>query len=338
MGRFVSFGEIMLRLSPPGFQRFTQASSLEMNFGGGEANVAVALAQYGHDAAFVTRLPANDLGEACLRDLRGQGVDVSDIVRGGDRLGLYFLENGASQRPAQVIYDRAASAFAKLDPAEFDWDRILDGASWFHFSGISPAVSDAAAQAVAAGAAAARKKGVPTSCDVNYRAKLWGMEKAKQVMTALMASVDYCIANEGHTDSILGIVPPGPGLTTDLDRYLDIAEKLVAKFGFKGVVLTLRETHSALRNTFGGVYCTKGQVFRSRSYNLEIVDRIGGGDAFAAGFIHGLLEKPDDPQYVIDFATASGALKHTVPGDYHVGTRAEVETLLGGDGSPRVQR
>ncbi|SDT86004.1 2-dehydro-3-deoxygluconokinase [Verrucomicrobium sp. GAS474] len=337
MGRFVSFGEIMLRLSAPGQQRFTQASSLEMNFGGGEANVAVALAQFGHAAAFVTRLPGNDLGEACVRDLRGVGVDTSEIVRGGERLGLYFLENGASQRPAQVIYDRAGSAFAKLDPAEFDWERILDGAEWFHFSGITPAVSESAAQAVATGAALARRKGIPVSCDVNYRAKLWGMVEAKRVMTALMAHVDYCIANEGHTDSILGIVPPGPEKTTDLDRYLDIAEKLVAKFGFKGVVLTLRETHSALRNTFGGVYCTGGQVFRSRSYNLEIVDRIGGGDAFAAGFVHGLMEKRD-PQYVVEFATAAGCLKHSVPGDYHVGTRAEIETLMSGDGSPRVQR
>ncbi len=257
--------------------------------------MALALAQFGHDAAFVTRLPGNDLGEACLRDLRGVGVDVSGIVRGGDRLGLYFLENGASQRPARSSTTGPGAPSRSSTPADFDWDAILDGAEWFHFSGITPAVSDAAAQAVAEGAAAARKKGVPVSCDVNYRAKLWGMEKARQVMIALMANVDYCIANEGHTDSILGIVPPGPDKTTDLDRYLDIAEKLVAKFGFKGVVLTLRETHSATRNTFGGVYCTEGRVYRSRSYNLEIVDRIGGGDAFAAGFVHGLLEKRDPP-------------------------------------------
>ena len=337
MSRFVSFGEIMLRLSPPGFLRFTQATSLEMNFGGGEANVAAALAQFGHSAAFVTRLPKNDLGEACVRDLRSVGVDTDLILRGGDRLGLYFMESGASQRPSQVVYDRAHSAFATLEPDELDWEAILDGAEWFHFSGITPAVSERASEAVATGAALARKKGIPVSCDVNYRVKLWGIEKARQVMTGLMANVDYCIANEGHTDSILGIVPPGPEKTTALDRYLDIAEKLVAKFGFKGVALTLRETQSATRNTFGAVYCANGNVYRSRSYNLEIVDRIGGGDAFASGLIHGLMSKRD-PQYVVEFAAAAGCLKHSVPGDYLVASREEIETLMGGDGTGRVQR
>lgn len=337
MPRFVTFGEIMLRLSTPGHQRFTQAGSLEMNFGGGEANVAVGLAQWGHDAAFVTRLPENDLAESCLRHLRGVGIDTAAVARGGERLGLYFLETGASQRPSAVIYDRARSSFAGLDPKEFDWAKILKGANWFHFSGITPAVSDAAARAVAEGAAEARKRNIPVSCDVNYRAKLWSVPKAKKVMTALMEYVDICIANEGHTDTILGIAPPAASVTDPVERYLDIADKLVKKFGFKGVALTLRESHSALRNGWGAVYLAGGKAYRSKSYQMEIVDRIGGGDAFAAGLVHGLMSKLPHQQ-TIEFAAAAGCLKHTMPGDFFHASQAEVQALVEGDGSGRVQR
>jgi 2-dehydro-3-deoxygluconokinase len=338
--RIITFGEVMLRLATPGHLRFNQTRQLELTFGGGEANVAVSLAQWGHDAAFVTRLPRNDLAEACIQELRGLGVDTRAIVRGGERMGIYFLESGASQRASTVTYDRAGSSMSTVDPAELEWSRILAGARWFHVTGITPALSDQAAKATFEAAGAARKLGVTVSCDLNYRKKLWTPAKAQEVMSGLMTAVDYCIANEEDAEKVFGIKAAESNVSEgklDRDRYVDVAAQLTERFGLKGVAITLRESFSASRNGWSGLYYAGGQPHFSRRYEIDIVDRVGGGDAFAAGFIHAQASG-QGPRQVIEFAAAASCLKHSIVGDYNRVSLSEVEALLGGDGSGRVQR
>jgi 2-dehydro-3-deoxygluconokinase len=336
----VTFGEVMLRLATPGALRLNQTPVLEMTFGGGEANVAVSLALFGDEAAFVTRLPKNDVAEAGVQKLRGLGVDTRSILRGGERVGIYFLETGASQRASTVTYDRAHSAIAEIDPAELKWDSILQGADWFHFTGITPALSDKAAQAALDGARAAKKLGLTVSCDLNFRKKLWTSEKAGRVMSGLMEHVDLCIANEEDAEKVFGIKAGGADVTggkIDHGRYVEVATKLSERFGFKGVAITLRESFSASHNGWSGLYFTGGKAHFSRRYDIQIVDRVGGGDSFAAGLIHALGQKKS-PQDAIEFAVAASCLKHSISGDFNLVKLSEVEALLAGDGSGRVQR
>ena len=330
----------MLRLATPGHLRFNQAASLEMTFGGGEANVAVSLARFGEDASFVTRLPKNDLAETGLEQLRGLGVDTRFVLRGGERIGIYFLETGAAQRASTVTYDRGHSAIAEIDPAELDWPAILNGADWFHFTGITPALSESAARASLEGARLAKKLGLTVSCDLNYRKKLWSSDKARHVMSGLMEHVDLCIANEEDAEKVFGIRAAETAVTEgkiEHGRYIDVARKLTETFGFKGVAITLRESFSASHNGWSGLYFTGGEACFSRRYDIQIVDRVGGGDAFAAGLIYALGNKKS-PQQAIEFAVAASCLKHSIRGDYNQVKLAEVEALLAGDGSGRVQR
>jgi 2-dehydro-3-deoxygluconokinase len=338
--KVVTFGEVMLRLATPGNLRINQAPVLEMTFGGGEANVAVSLALFGEEAAFVTRLPKNDVAETCLQRLRGLGVDTRAVLRGGDRMGIYFLESGASQRASTVTYDRAHSAISEIKPADLDWNAILKGADWFHFTGITPALSDAAAQATLEGARAAKKLGLTVSCDLNFRKKLWSSEKAGQVMSGLMEHVDICIANEEDAEKVFGIKAAGAEVTEgkiDHDRYVEVATRLTERFKFKGVAITLRESHSASHNGWSGLYHTSGKAHFSHHYDLQIVDRVGGGDSFAAGLIYALGKKKST-QEAIEFAVAASCLKHSISGDFNLVRLSEVEALLAGDGSGRVQR
>jgi 2-dehydro-3-deoxygluconokinase len=338
--KVVTFGEIMLRLTPPGYLRLTQTPVLEVTFGGGEANVAVSLALLGDDAAFITRLPKNDVAEACIHRLRGLGVDTRGILRGGERIGVYFLETGASQRASTVTYDRAHSSIAEANPADFNWEAILKGAEWFHFTGITPAISDQAAQGSLEALRAARKLGLTVSCDLNYRKKLWSTEKAGQVMAGLMEYVDICIANEEDAEKVFGITASDTKVTEgkiDHSRYVEVATKLTERFKFKGVAITLRESFSASHNGWSGLYYTGGKACFSRRYDVQIVDRVGGGDSFAAGLIYALGKKKG-PQDAIEFAVAASCLKHSISGDFNLIKLSEVEALLAGDGSGRVQR
>ncbi len=330
----------MLRLATPGRLRLSQASSLEMTFGGGEANVAVSLALLGEEAAFVSRLPKNDVADAALYHLRGHGVDTRSILRGGDRLGIYFLETGASQRASTVTYDRAHSAISEINPADLKWEQILAGADWFHFTGITPALSDNAAQATLDGARTAQRLGLTVSCDLNYRKKLWTTDKAGQVMGGLMPHVDVCIANEEDAEKVFGIKAHSAEVTAgkiDHARYIEVAQKLTERFKFQSVAITLRESFSASRNGWSGLYFAGGKEHFSRRYELEIVDRVGGGDSFAAGLIYALGKKKS-PAEAIEFAAAASCLKHSVVGDFNLVKLAEIEALLAGDGSGRVQR
>jgi len=326
--KVVTFGEVMLRLATPAHLRLNQASVLEMTFGGGEANVAASLALFGEEATFITRLPKNDVAEACIQRLRGLGVDTREIVRGGERIGIYFLESGASQRASTVTYDRAHSAISEINPADLDWETILKGADWFHFTGITPALSDKAAQAALEGARAAKKLGLTVSCDLNFRKKLWSSEKAGKVMGGLMEYVDICI-KAGTTEVTEGKIDHG--------RYVEVAAKLTERFKFKGVAITLRESFSASHNGWSGLYYTGGKEHFSRRYDIQIVDRVGGGDSFAAGLIYALGKKKS-ARDVIEFAVAASCLKHSVSGDLNLIRLSEVEALLAGDGSGRVQR
>lgn len=341
MKRTVTFGEVMLRLAPPGYLRLLQTNTLEVTFGGAEANVAVSLAQLGLDAAFVTRLPQNDIAQAFLNQIRGLGVDTRFILRGGERMGVYFVEKGASQRASTVLYDRAHSAIAEINPAELNWDAILDGADAFHTTGITPALSESAAQAALDGAKAAKAKGLLVTCDLNYRKKLWSRERAGQVMGELLPFVDMCVANEEDAETVFGIKAEGADLTGGViehDHYRQVAEKLVARFpNLQGVAVTLRESFSASRNGWSGMLYMNGQAYFSRRYEIDIVDRVGGGDSFAAGLLYGLLTGKD-AQGTIEFAAAASCLKHSVQGDFSYVKLSEVEALVGGDASGRVQR
>ena len=338
--RVVTFGELMLRLAPQGNLRFLEEPVFEATFGGGEANVAVSLANYGIDARFVTKLPLNDIGESAVRQLRYFGVDTAYIARGGERVGIYYLEKGASVRPSKVIYDRAHSAIADADMCDFDFDKIFDGADWFHFSGITPALSDSMASITLQALKVAKKHGVKVSCDLNYRKNLWSTEKANKVMTTLMEYVDVLIGNEEDADKVFGINADNNDVTSgklNKDGYTIVAEKLVEKFGFEQVALTLRESISASDNNWSAMLYRDGKAEYSRTYPLHIVDRVGGGDSFSAGLIYGVLMNKSQAD-TINWAVAASALKHTIQGDFNRVSVAEVDRLAGGDASGRVQR
>ncbi len=340
MAKVVTFGEIMLRLQPPEYKRFLQATSFDIVYGGGEANVAISLAQYGDDAAFVTKLPENPIGEACLNEIRKWGVCTKNIARGGARLGIYFCEKGASQRPSNVVYDRAGSSIATSTIADFDWDKIFEGVEWFHFTGITPALGDNVAESVLAACKAAKARGIKISCDLNYRKKLWTKEKAGEVMGNLMQYVDVLIANEEDASDVFGIKATGTDIETgklSKDGYKEVCHKIEDRFGIHTIAITLRESISASQNGWSGMLYANGDFFFSDKYMITIVDRVGGGDSFGAGLIHSLANGKD-PQYAISFAVAASCLKHTVEGDYNVASEKEVLNLVKGGGSGRVQR
>ena len=340
MKKVVTLGEIMLRLSTPGYQRFVQADSFDVVYGGGEANVAVSLANYGYEAYFVSKLPKNEIGQAAINSLRKFGVKTDYIARGGERIGIYYLETGASMRPSKVVYDRAHSSIAEADMKDFDFDEIFKNAAWFHFSGITPALSDSAALLTEEALKAAKKNNVTVSVDLNYRKKLWSPEKAKEVMTKLMQYVDVCIGNEEDAHLTLGFKPGKTDVTSgelELAGYKDIFKQMIDKFGFKYVISSLRESHSASDNGWSACAFDGNEFYPSRKYEIRIVDRVGGGDSFASGVIYGLLEGKNFKD-ALEFGVAASALKHTIHGDFNLVTVEEVETLLKGDASGRVQR
>ena len=338
--KVITFGEIMLRLAPEGYYRFVQAEKYLATYGGGEANVAVSLANYGIDAAFVTKLPAHEIGQAGVNALRRFGVDTSFIARGGDRVGIYFVEKGASQRPSKVIYDRAGSSIAQASPADFDWDAIFDGANWFHFTGITPALGDTLAQICLEACKKAKEKNITVSCDLNYRKKLWSREKAGQVMNELCKYVDVCIANEEDASDVFGIKAANTDITAgkvDHEGYKDVAKQLADRFGFQKVANTLRTSISANDNNWAAMLYDGNQYYFSKSYPIHIVDRVGGGDSFGAGLIYSCLNG-FAPQETIEFAVAASCLKHAIEGDFNMVSVSEVQNLAGGDASGRVQR
>jgi 2-dehydro-3-deoxygluconokinase len=340
--RVVTFGEIMLRLSPPGFERFFQSPLLSATFGGGEANVAVSLAHFGLDSAYVTRLPKNPIGDAALRSLRAEGVDVRHVLRGGDRLGIYFAETGASQRASTVVYDRAGAAIAAVEPGSFDWGAIMNGARWFHVTGITPALGPRVAAATVQALEAARAAGATVSVDLNFRRKLWTESQAQAAMRPMMSLVDLVIANEEDLQSVLGFAVPGADAIAgrvDPAAYEPVARRLSQELGPSRVAITLRESHSASDNGWSAVLWDQpsGTFTHSQQYEMRVVDRIGGGDSFAAGLIYGLLSGRA-PDAALRFAVAASALKHTVPGDVNRVTVEEVDRLAVGDASGRVQR
>jgi 2-dehydro-3-deoxygluconokinase len=342
--KVVTFGEIMLRLSPPGHRRFRQAHSFDALYGGGESNVAVSLADFGESAEFITRLPQNELGEACLGALRARGVLTGHVVRGGERIGIYFLEIGAAQRGSKVIYDRAGSSFAGIQPGMVDWKAVFADADWFHWTGITPAVSQGAAETCREAVAVAKKMGKTISCDLNYRSKLWKWGKqAGEVMEELVAKCDLAVGNEEDADKVFGIRAPQSDITTgkvEAEKYRFVCKALVKRFpNLQKVAVTLRGSLSASRNTWSGVLWTKDGYYTAPVYDiLPVVDRVGAGDAFNAGLIHALRAYPDDPQKALRFAAAASCLKHSIPGDSNVVSAAEVEQLMAGDASGRVSR
>ncbi|MFO7695917.1 MAG: sugar kinase [Anaerolineae bacterium] len=343
MARVVTFGEIMMRLSPPGMQRFVQARSFDVVYGGGEANVAVSLANFGVPVDFVTRLPRNEIGQACLRFVREAGVGVDKIVWGGDRLGIYFLEMGAVMRSSQVVYDRDHSALATIEPGMVPWDSVFADADWFHWTGITPAISRGAAEVCLEGVRAARECGLTVSCDLNYRSKLWKWgRKPVDVMSELVALCDVAIGNEEDAAQVFGIHAPDTDVTSgqvDAGKYSVVCEALNARFpGLKTIAITLRGSLSASHNTWSGILWDQGQVYVGSDYDItHIVDRVGGGDSFMGGLIYG-LRTFSDKQAALDFAVAASALKHTVFGDFNLATVDEVNKLMGGDASGRVSR
>lgn len=340
MSKVVTMGEIMLRLSSPFNSRFVQSQSFDVNYGGGEANVAVSLANYGHDAYFVSKVPAHEIGDCAVNSLRKFGVHTDYIARGGDRLGIYYLETGASMRPSKVIYDRAHSSISEANPSDFDFDKIFENASWFHWSGITPAISDKSAEILRLALINAKKHGVTVSCDLNFRKKLWTSEKAISIMRPLMQYVDVCIGNEEDAQLCLGFKPDSDvtGGKTDASGYKEIFKQMKEEFGFKYVVSTLRESFSATHNGWKALIYNGEEFYESKRYDINpIIDRVGGGDSFAGGLIHGLLKYKDQGK-ALEFAVAASALKHTIPGDYNCVSEKEVETLMGGDASGRVQR
>ncbi|ETA82325.1 sugar kinase [Youngiibacter fragilis] len=340
MSKVVTFGEIMLRLAPEGYYRFVQVDGMGATFGGGEANVAVSLANFGFDASFVSKLPKHEIGQAAVNSLRRYGVETRHITRGGNRVGIYFLEKGASQRPSKVIYDRAGSSIAEAVSKDFNWDEIFNGADWFHFTGITPALGDNMAAVCLEALKSAKAKGIKVSCDLNYRNKLWSKEKAGQVMGELCQYVDVCIANEEDANDVFGIKAQGTDVTTghvNHEGYKDVAKQLVERFGFEKVAITLRSSISANDNKWAAMLFDGKEYFFSKSYLMHIVDRVGGGDSFGAGLIYSLLSGYSN-QDTIEFAVAASCLKHSVEGDYNQVSVDEVLKLAGGDASGRVQR
>lgn len=338
--RIVTFGELMLRLAPNGYYRFFQNDQMQATFGGGEANVAVSLANYGMDASFVTKLPTHAIGQAAVNSLRGLGVDTKDIVRGGERVGIYYLEKGASQRGSVCIYDRAYSAIQLAKREDFDWDKIFDGADWFHFTGITPALGQNLVEICIDACKAAKAKGIKISCDLNYRGKLWSREEARKAMTELCKYVDVCISNEEDAKDVFGIEAENTdiyGGKLDKEGYKSVAKQLMDTFGFEKVAITLRSSISANDNDWAAMLYDGENYCFSKEYHLHIVDRVGGGDSFGGGLIYSLLSGKDT-QSAVEFAVAASALKHSVEGDYNRVSVSEVEKLAGGDASGRVQR
>ncbi len=341
MAKVVTLGEIMLRLSSPGQKRFVQSDFLDVVYGGGEANVAVSAANYGHEAYFVTKVPKHEIGQCAVNALRRYGVHTDFVARGGDRLGIYFLETGASMRASKVIYDRAHSSIAEADTSDFDFDEIMKGAQWFHWSGITPAISDKAAELTRLACEAAKRHGVMVSVDLNFRKKLWTKEKAQSIMKPLMKYVDVCIGNEEDAELCLGFKPDADVSAgkTDAEGYKGIFTAMAKEFEFKYVISTLRESFSATHNGWKAMIYNGKEFYESKRYDINpIIDRVGGGDSFAGGVIHGLLTYPDDQGAALEFAVAASALKHTIPGDFNLVSADEVATLAGGDASGRVQR
>ncbi len=342
MAKIVTLGEIMLRLSPHSTDRFLQTNSFDIIPGGGEANVAISLANYGHEAHFVSKLPSHEIGQIALNALRRYGVCTESVARGGDRIGLYYAETGASMRPSKVIYDRAHSSIAEAEPVDFDFDKIMEGADWFHWSGITPAISDKAALLTRLACEAAKRHGVTVSVDLNFRKKLWTSEKAISVMRPLMQYVDVCIGNEEDAELCLGFKPDADVSAgkTDAAGYKKIFVAMAKEFGFKYVASTLRESFSATHNGWKALIYNHetGEFYESKRYDIEpIVDRVGGGDSFSGGLIHGLLTKATQGE-ALEFAVAASALKHTIYGDFNLVGIDEVEALVGGNTSGRVQR
>jgi len=340
VAKIITLGEIMLRLSPPGFSRFSQANTFDAVYGGGEANVAVSLANYNHQVFYVSKLPDNEIGLSALNSLRSLGVETEYIARGGERIGIYYLEKGASMRPSKVIYDRAGSAIATAVPGDFDFARIFKGATWFHWSGITPALSPEAAEITRLAVESAKNEGATISVDLNYRKKLWTPAQAQKVMRPLMRYVDVCIGNEEDAETTLGFKPSHTDVNKgelNLDSYKEIFKDMKEEFGFKIVATTLRESFSASKNGWSALLYDGDSFYHSKHYLIDpIIDRVGGGDAFSAGLIHGLLKK--DKQAALEFAVAASALKQTISGDYNLVSEKEVEALAMGDQSGRVQR
>ena len=340
MSKVVTFGEIMLRLAPEGHYRIIQADRYEATYGGAEANVAVALSNLGEQALFVTKLPDNPVGQAGINALRRYGVDTSMIVRGGDRVGVYFMERGASQRGSLVVYDRAHSSIAEASTDDFDWNAVFDGADWFHFTGITPAVSKNAAALCLKACRTAKERGITVSCDLNYRKKLWTRDEAREMMGKLCEYVDVCIANEEDAADVFGICAPDTSITggkLSRDGYKYVAKELCDRFGFKTVAITLRSSVSASDNGWAAMLYEGGEYYFSKEYAIHIVDRVGGGDSFGAGLIYGALSGYG-PQEKLEFAVAASCLQQTIEGDFNCVTLAEVKKLAGGDGSGRVSR
>lgn len=340
MSKIVTLGEIMLRLSPAGCKRFVQVDNFEVIWGGGEANVAVSCANYGHETYFVSKLPEHEIGQAAVNALRRYGVDTRHIARGGNRVGIYYCETGASMRPSKVIYDRAGSSIAEAEPSDFDFDAIMEGADWFHWSGITPAISDKAAELTRLACEAAKRHGVTVSVDLNFRKKLWTKEKAQSIMRPLMKYVDVCIGNEEDAELCLGFKPDADveGGNTDAEGYKGIFAAMMKEFGFKYVVSTLRESFSATNNGWKAMIYNGKEFYESKRYDINpIIDRVGGGDSFSGGLIHGLLTKPNQGE-ALEFAVAASALKHTINGDFNLVSVSEVEALAKGNANGRVQR
>ena len=340
MAKVVTFGELMLRLAPNGYYRFFQNDQMQATFGGGEANVSVSLANFGLDSTYVTKLPKHAIGQMAVNSLRKYGVDTSKITRGGDRVGIYFLEKGASQRGSVCIYDRAHSAIQEADPSEFDWNAIFEGADWFHFTGITPALGPNMVQACEDACKAAKAHGVKISCDLNYRGKLWTRAEAREAMTKLCQYVDVCISNEEDAKDVFGIEAENTdiyGGKLNHEGYKSVAKQLADKFGFEKVAITLRSSISANDNDWAAMLYDGENYCFSKSYHLHIVDRVGGGDSFGGGLIYALLSGKDT-QAAVEFAVAASALKHSIEGDFNRVSVSEVEKLTAADGSGRVQR
>lgn len=341
MKKVISFGEIMLRLNPEGYGKFVQTDRFAVSYAGGEANVALSLANYGLDSHYITVLPKNEIGQMTINALRRYGVNTEGVIRDGERIGVLYLEKGASQRASKVIYDRKYSAVSLYDPKKYDWDGILEGADWFHFTGITPAISQEAADACLDAIETAKKKGITVSCDLNYRSNLWTKEAARETMTKLMPFVDVCISNEEDAADVFGIHADDTDVTKgeiSHAAYESVAKKLVEKFGFQKVAITLRGSISASVNDWAAMLYTQGNCYFSKNYRIQIVDRVGGGDSFGGGLIYSLLHSSKTPQEQIEFAVAASCLKQTIEGDFNLVTIPEIEKLAQGDGSGRVQR
>ncbi len=340
--KVVTFGELMLRLAPEGYLRFIQSNKFESTFGGAEANVAVSLANYNQDVSFVSKLPNNEIGQMAINSLRQYGVNTSHIIRGGNRVGIYYCEKGASQRPSKVIYDRAYSSIALAKKEDFDWDKIFEDADWFHFTGITPALSKEVAEITLEACKAAKEKGIVVSCDLNFRKKLWSNKEANETMSKLCKYVDICIANEEDAKDVFAIEAKDTDINTgklNKEGYVSVAEQLCQRFNFKYVAITLRESISANDNNWSAMLynAKEGKAYFSKKYAIHIVDRVGGGDSFGAGLIYALRNSYKD-QDAIEFAVAASCLKHSIEGDYNLVSLEEVKALANGDASGRVKR